>query len=98
MLINLFLASKAILLCFFFLFAIVFKNVVANPVVIEIQTLQFALIIPTGASITVANDGIEMLSVATDKTINELSKYSKEAIYLLRFLLISSLSLISARK
>ena len=45
-----------------------------------------------------ANDAIEMLPVATDNTINYLSKYSKEAIYLLRFLLISSLSLISTIK
>ena len=52
--------------------------------------------IPTGVPITVANDVIEMLPVAMDKTINDLSKYSKEATYLLRFLLISSLSLISA--
>ena len=56
------------------------------------------LIIPAGAPITVANDTIEMLPVVTDKTINDLSKYSKEAIYLLGLLLISSLSLISAIK
>ena len=47
--------------------------------------LQLALIIPTGAPITVANDAIEMLLVATDKTINDLSKWSKKAIYLLSF-------------
>ena len=40
-----------------------------------------------------------MLPTGTDKTINDdLSKYSKEAIYLLSLLLISSLSLISAIK
>ena len=54
--------------------------------------------IPTGTPIAVANDAIEMLPVATDKTINDLSKYSKEAIYLLRVLFNSSLSLISAIK
>ena len=43
-----------------------------------------------------ANDAIEILLVIKDKKINDLIKYSKEAIYLLRFLLISSLSLISA--
>ena len=85
-------------MCFFFLFLIVFKNFFTNPVVIENARLQLALIIPTGAPIAVANDAIEMLPVATDKTINDLSKYSKEAIYLLRFLLINSLSLISAIK
>ena len=66
--------------------------------VIENARLQLALIIPTGAPIAVANDAIEMLPNATDKTINDMSKYSKEAIYLLRFSLISSLSLISAIK
>ena len=66
--------------------------------VIENATLQLALIIPTGAPIAVANDATEMLSVTTDKTIYDLSKYSKEAIYLLRFLLISCLYLISAIK
>ena len=43
-------------------------------VVIENVRLQLAIIIPTGAPITVANDAIEMLPVATDKTINDLSK------------------------
>ena len=33
-----------------------------------------------GAPITVANDAIEMLPVVADKTINDLSKNSKEAI------------------
>ena len=69
-----------------------------NPVVFENARLQLSLIVPTGAPITVANDEIEMLPVATDKTINYSLKYSKEAIYLLRFLLISSLSSISATK
>ena len=56
--------------------------------VIENARLQLALIIQMGAPIAVANDAIEMLPVATDKTIN----------YLLRFLLINSLSLVSAIK
>ena len=98
MLFNLLLATIAISLCFFFLVLIVFKNFFTNPVVIENTRLQLALIIPTGAPIAVANDAIEMLPVATDKTINDLSKYSKEAIYLRGFLLFSSLSLISAIK
>ena len=38
-----------------------------------------------------------MLPDNIDKTFNDLSKWSKEAIYLLRFLLISSLSLISPK-
>ena len=68
------------------------------PVEIENARLKLALIIPTGAPITVANDAIEMLPVVTDKTIDDLSKYTKEAIYLPSLLLINSLSLISATK
>ena len=83
MLFNLRLASITILLCFFFLFVIVYKKVFTNPGVIENARLQFALMIPTNAPIAVPNDTIEILPVATDKTINDLSKYSKEEIYLL---------------
>ena len=68
------------------------------PAEIENARLKLALTTPTVALITVANDAIEMLPVVTDKTINDLSKYSKEAIYLLSLLLINSLSLISATK
>ena len=50
---------------------------------IENARLNLALVIPTGAPMAVANDAIEMLPVVTDKAINDLSKYSKEAIYLL---------------
>ena len=97
MLFNLLLASITILLCFF-LFLIVFKNFFYKSCRIENARLQLALIIDTGAPIAVASDAIEMLPGATDKTINDLSKYSKEAIYLLIFLLINSLSLISGIK
>ena len=55
------------------------------PVEIENARLKLALAIPTGARMTVANNAIEMLPVVTDKTINDLSKLSKEAIYLLSF-------------
>ena len=44
------------------------------PVVIEHARLKLALAIPTGTSMTVANDAIEMIPAATDKTINGLSK------------------------
>ena len=87
-----------ILLRIFFLFLIVFKHFFTNLGVIENVRLQLALLIPKGGPINGANDAIEMLAVATDKIINDLSKYLKEAIYLLRFLLISSLSLISVIK
>ena len=40
----------------------------------ENARLTLALVIPTGSPITVANDAIETLPVATDKTINDLSK------------------------
>ena len=69
MLFNLLLASIAILLCFFFLFLVAFNNFFANPVVIENARLQLALIIPTGAPITVANDAIEILLIVTNKTM-----------------------------
>ena len=68
------------------------------PVEIENARLKLALIILKGAPVTVANDTIEMLPVVTDKTINDLPKYSKEAIYLQSLLLINSLSLTSAKK
>ena len=98
MLFNLLLASITILLCFFSLFLIVFKNISTNPDVIENVKAQHAPIIPAGAPIAVANDAIEMLPDNIGKTFNDLSKQYKEAIYLLMFLLISSLSLISAKK
>ena len=63
------------------------------PVEVENARLKLAVTIPAGARITVPNNAIEMLPVVTDKTINDLSKYSKEAIYLLSLLLINSLSL-----
>ena len=72
MLFNLLLASIKILLCFFFLFLVVFKSFFTVPV--EIENARLALTIPTGASITVANDAIEMLPVVIDKTINDLPK------------------------
>ena len=61
---------------------------------IENARLKNALVIPTGAPMTVASDAIEMLQVVADKTIKD----SKEAIYLRSLLLINSLSLISAIK
>ena len=65
--------------------------------VIENVKPQLAQIIPAGTPIIVANDTEEMLSSNIDKTFNDLSKKSKEAIYLLIFLLLSSLSLIPAK-
>ena len=64
-----------ILLCFFFLFFVDFTNVFTNTVLIENARLKLTLIFPIDAPIKVANDAIEMPPVATDKTINNLSKY-----------------------
>ena len=74
MLLNLLLASITILFCFLFLFLVVFSSFFMIPVEVKNARLKLALIIPTGASMTVANDAIEMLPVVTDKTINDLSK------------------------
>ena len=69
----------------FFLFLIVFRNFFTNPDVIENVRPQLAPIIPAGAPITLANDALEILPDNIDKTFNDLSKQSKEAIYLLIF-------------
>ena len=74
MLFDLLLASLTILLCFFFLFLVVFKNFFTNPDVIENVKPQLAPIITAGAPITVANDAIEMLLNNIDNTFNDLSK------------------------
>ena len=65
MLFNLLLANITILLCFFFLFRIVFNNFFTIPVEMENASLKLALVIP---------NAIEILPVVTDKTINDLSK------------------------
>ena len=74
MLFNLLLASLITLLCFFFLFLIVFKNFFANPDVIENVKPQLAPIIPGGAPIIVANDAIEIIPDNINKTFNASSK------------------------
>ena len=56
---------------YFLLFLTAFFTI---PVKTENARLKPALNIPTGAEITVANDAIEMLTVVTDKTTNDLSK------------------------
>ena len=75
MLLNLLLPNITILLCLFFLFRVVFNNFFTMPVDIENTRLKLAVAIRTGDTITVANEAIEMLSLVTDKTIKELSKY-----------------------
>ena len=73
MLFNLLLASITILLYFFFLFLIVFKNTFENPDVIKNVRPQIVPI-PAGVQITVANDAIEILPDNIDKTFNDISK------------------------
>ena len=63
-----------ILLCFFFVFLIVFKNFFANPDVIENVKAQLAPIIAAGAPITPVNDAIKMLPDNRAKTFNDSSK------------------------
>ena len=69
MLFNLLLANIIILLCFFFLFLVVFDNFFTSPVDSENSRLRLALAIPTGVPITVANDGIEMLPLLLIKQL-----------------------------
>ena len=56
MLFNLLLANIRILLCFFFSFRGVFNKFFTIPVKIENATLELALSIPAGATVTVKND------------------------------------------
>ena len=62
MVFNLLLASITISLYFFFLFLVVFNSFFMIPIEIENAKLKLGLTIPTGASMTVANDAIELLS------------------------------------
>ena len=69
MLFNLLLASIKILLCFFFLFLIAFKNLFTNPDVIEDVKPQLAPIIPAGGPITVANDLLKSCLMELESSI-----------------------------
>ena len=79
---NLLLANITILLCFFFLFLVVFnkscKSLLkvfyksfTSPVDNENLRLRLALAIPTGVPITALNEAIEMLPLVADKTIKD---------------------------
>ena len=71
---NLLLGNRKILLCFSFLFLVVFNNFLINPVDNENERLKLALAISTDTPITVAKNAIEMLPLAADNTIKDLSK------------------------
>ena len=81
MLFNLLLAIITILLCFFFLFLVVFKSFFTIPVVIEHARLKLALDISTSAPTTVANDARETLPVVTDKVMTSQNSQKKQYIY-----------------
>ena len=82
MLFNLLLASVTLL------FLVVFNSFFMIPVEIGNARLKLAHTIPAGAPIKVANDSKQILPITIDKIINDLPKYSKEAIYLLSFCLL----------
>ena len=79
----------------FFVFLVVLNSLFTISVKLGNARLKLASPIPTSAPITVANDVIEMLPVFTDKTSNNFSKQSKEAMHFLSLFLINFLSLIS---
>ena len=91
---NLLLAIVTILSCFFFLFDFVFNDLFTISEVMENAKLKLALATLTGASIIVADDATDISPLVADEKIYNLSKYSKEAIYLL----INSIFLMSAIK
>ena len=74
MLFNLLLADITISLCFFILFRVVYNNFFTIPIITENAELKIALAIPTGATITVANDVIDIQPLVADKKIKDLSK------------------------
>ena len=82
----------------FLKFLVAFNSFFTIPLKTENARLKLALTIPIGAPITFANDEMEIPLVVTDKTINDLSKKSKEPMYMLSLLLINSFSSFSAIK
>ena len=72
MLLSLLLANIRIL-CFFFLFLVIFNNFLTIPVVIEKIKVKLALAIPTGAPIILVNEIIDTPPLVALKTIKTLS-------------------------
>ena len=64
-----------------FLFLAAFNIFVTSPVHNENARLRFALVIPTGAPITVAKDAIETPSLATDQSKIYQNNQKKKYIY-----------------
>ena len=72
MLLSLLLANIRIL-CFFFLFLVIFNNFLTIPVVREKIKVKLALAIPTGAPIIVVNEIIDTPPLVALKIIKTLS-------------------------
>ena len=72
MLLSLLLASIRIL-CFFFLFLVIFSNFLIITVIIEKIKVRLALAIHTGAPMILVNEIIDTPPIAALKTINILS-------------------------
>ena len=68
MLFNLLLVNKAIFLCLFFFFIIVFRNILTTSLLIRNTRLIVALTILTGVPMTVVNEQRETPVNATVKT------------------------------
>ena len=73
MLLSLLLAKIRILSCFFFLFLVIFNNVLTITVVKEKIKVRLALAIPTGAPVILVNEIIDTPLPVALKTIKILS-------------------------
>ena len=69
MLLSLLLADIRILLCFFFLFLVIFSNFLTIPVVREKIKERLALAFPTGAPTILLNEIIDTPPLVALKTI-----------------------------
>ena len=74
MLFELLLANITILLCFFYLFCVIFNVSYNSCNYWKCKTKTLALAIPSGATITGANDAIDIPLFAADKKNKDLSK------------------------
>ena len=72
MLLSLHLANIRILLCFFFLFLVIFSNFLTIPIVREKIKVRLALAIPTGTPTILVNEIIDTLLLVALKTIKIL--------------------------
>ena len=72
MVLSLLLANVRISSCFFFLFLVIFSNVLTIPVVREKIKVRLALAIPTGAPAILVNEIIDTPLLVALKTIKIL--------------------------